>query len=69
MAAKTYQEQLEAVQKAIEAVEAGAQSYSLDNMHITRGNLKDLYDREKYLRMMAAREKRGGIRSWNGVPS
>lgn len=64
MAIKTYTEQLEEVQAAIEKVEGGAQSYSIGEggatRTVTRATLETLYQREKYLRTMAARESRGG---------
>lgn len=56
MAIKTYTEQLEAVQAAIEAIETGAQSYSISGRSLTRANLADLYARERHLRTMVARE-------------
>lgn len=39
--------QLERVQKAIAAIESGAQSYQIANRKITRGDLATLYAREK----------------------
>lgn len=62
MAIKTYSEQLEEVQTAIGAIEGGAQMYQLNGRMLTRGNLKTLYDRERFLRKMADRESRGGAR-------
>ena len=56
MAVKTYLEQLEEVQTAIGAIENGAQSYSMGTRSLTRANLKDLYMRENYLRIMVGRE-------------
>jgi len=56
-AIKTYAEQLEEVQAAIIAIESGGvQSYTAFGRSLTRANLKDLYDREKWLRMMTDRE-------------
>lgn len=73
MAIKTYTEQLESVQAAIEAIEAGAQSYTIQtpsgSRTVTRGTLDSLYRRESKLRPLAAREARGGgARVRYGVP-
>ena len=62
MAIKTYNEQLEEVQAAIAAIEGGSQSYTIGGRSLSRGNLKDLYEREKWLRTMANRETNGGVR-------
>lgn len=65
MAVKTYAEQLEDVQTAIAAIEGGAQEYSVGgavSRSVKRGDLGTLYKRETWLRKMAARESRGGIR-------
>lgn len=67
MAVKTYLEQLEEVQLAISAIEGdattgGAQSYTINGRSVDRGDLKTLYAREQWLRKMADRETRGGIR-------
>ena len=59
MTIKTYTQQLEEVQTAIAAIEGGAQQYMIGERQLTRGNLKTLYDRERWLRTMAAREARG----------
>jgi len=48
MAVKTVTEQLEEVQAAITAVMAG-QSYTIDGVTVTRANLRELTEREKYL--------------------
>lgn len=58
---KTYAEQLESVQSAIAAIEEGAQSYTIGNRSLNRGDLSTLYTREKWLRRMASREAAGGI--------
>jgi len=55
MAIKSTAEQLEAVQAAIEAVEAG-QSWSQDGVSYTRASLDVLYRREDTLRRRYARE-------------
>ena len=63
MSTKTYQEQLEDVQAAIEKIESDGQAYSMDRggfaVSNTRGQLATLYKREAYLRAMVAREQRG----------
>lgn len=70
MAVKTYAQQLEEVQTAIASIESGAQSYSIAGRSLSRADLKTLYDREKWLRTMAAREEAGGkISIQYGVPS
>lgn len=69
MAVKTYTEQLESVQAAIEEIETTGQSSRFSDKALTRGDLSTLYAREKYLRRMAARETRGGIRVKYGTPT
>jgi hypothetical protein len=66
----TYAQQLESVQTAIAQIELGAQSYTLEGVRtVTRADLGMLYKREERLRVMAAREARGGgIRVRYGVP-
>jgi len=73
MAIKTYAEQLETVQAAIEKIESGAQSYTIGeggaSRQVTRATLRDLYDRETKLRSLVAREANGGgIRVNYGMP-
>lgn len=68
MAVKTYTEQLADVQAAIMAVESGSQAYSVGGQSLSRANLRDLYEREKYLRAMVAREDAGGIGIKYAVP-
>lgn len=68
MAIKTYTEQLEEVQAAITAVMSG-QSYEIAGRKLVRANLKELTDREQYLRVMADRETRGGIRIQGATPT
>lgn len=48
MPVKTTEEQLIEVQTAITAVMAG-QSYTIDGVTVTRANLRELTEREKYL--------------------
>lgn len=61
--AKTYSEQLDEVQAAIEAIEGGAQSYTgPTGRQVTRADLKTLYEREGRLRGKVVSENRGGIR-------
>lgn len=69
MAIKTYTQQLEELQTAIQKIELGAQSYSHEDLHVTRGDLQAMYKREERLRVLAEREaKGGGIRSYNVRP-
>jgi hypothetical protein len=68
VATETYQTQLERVQAAIAAIETRGQTIGEGGRHLQRGDLEALYKREKYLRQMAARETRGGIRMRQGVP-
>lgn len=49
MAVKTVTQQLEEVQAAITAVMAN-QSHSMDGVTVTRANLQQLQEREKYLK-------------------
>lgn len=70
MAIATYTQQLEEVQAAIKAVESTGQSYSMTGRSLNRGDLKTLYDRERQLRGLAAREAAGGkIGVQYGVPT
>lgn len=68
MAVQTYTEQLESVQAAISAIEAGEQAFSLNGRTVSRADLKTLYQREQWLRKMADRETRGGVRMRQAVP-
>lgn len=67
MAVKTYSEQLESVQTAIAAIEAGNQSISILGRTFTKGDLSTLYARERYLRRQVARETRGGLKTQRGI--
>ncbi len=69
--AKSYAQQLEEVQAAIEAIESGAQSLTVEGIRsLTRADLATLYKREERLQGLALREARGGgIRVRYGVPS
>ena len=67
MAIKTYIEQLEEVQEAIANIEANGQSMGIGNRSLTRANLDSLYTREKWLRVMAAREENDNKISVNYV--
>lgn len=73
MAVKTYTQQLEQVQAAIDAIETGAQSYTIQtgigtSREVSRANINWLYQREKFLREQIAREDRGGARVRYGTP-
>jgi hypothetical protein len=70
MAIKTYTEQLESVQAAIDKIESGGQAYSIGGRSLTRADLPTLYAREKQLRALVDRENRGGgIRTRGVTPS
>ncbi len=68
MAVLTYAAQLEEVQTAITAILSGAQSVSSTGRSYTYANLKDLQERETYLRRMTDRETNGGITIKQGTP-
>lgn len=59
MSTETYQVQLERVQAAIAKIEQGGQAYDIASRHMQRAELKTLYDREAYLRPLAAQETAG----------
>ena len=61
--ATTLAQQLESVQAAIAAIEAGAQSYTIEGFTYMRGSLKTLYDREQHLQNKIARESAGTSRT------
>lgn len=68
MAVKTYLQQLEPVQAAIEAIETRGQAVDVSGRTLSRADLRTLYDRERYLRRMVAHQKRGGIRTLRVIP-
>jgi hypothetical protein len=69
MAIKSYAQQLEEVQTAIAKIESKSQSHTVGERTLNRADLATLYQREQWLRGMAAREARGGgLRSRYGVP-
>lgn len=47
--------QLESVRAAIEAIEGGAQEYTIGNRHLKRADLQTLYNRESTLETQIAR--------------
>ena len=47
--------QLESVRAAIEAIESGAQEYTIGNRHLKRADLQTLYNRESTLETQIAR--------------
>jgi hypothetical protein len=61
--AATLAQQLESVQAAIAAIEAGAQSYQIEGFAYTRATLKTLYEREERLLDKIARESTGTNRT------
>lgn len=60
--ARTTQQQLDAVDGAIAAIEGGAQSFSVLGRLYQRGNLRDLYAERTRLQQQLEREARGGSR-------
>lgn len=60
MPIKTYTQQLEEVQVAITAILTGSQEYSIKDRRLRRAELRDLQNREVYLRPLASREASGG---------
>lgn len=63
MVVETYTAQLERVQAAIAAIEAGAQQYTIQTPNgqrvVRRAELATLYKRESELRVKASREQAG----------
>ena len=55
------------VKAAIEAIEGGAQQYTVLGRSFTRGNLAELYKRERELRVDVTRAARPGMRVLNPV--
>jgi acetylglutamate kinase len=53
---KTIEDNITAVQSAIDAIENGAQSYDIGELHVTRASLKELYARLKELKTQYARK-------------
>ncbi len=47
--------QLESVRAAIEAIEGGAQEYTIGNRHLKRADLQTLYNRESTLETQITR--------------
>lgn len=66
--AETYSVQLDRVQAAIAAIEAGNQSYTVLNRTFSKADLRTLYEREKWLRGQVAKEARGGLRLQRVIP-
>jgi hypothetical protein len=58
--ARTLAAQLTSVQEAIEAIEMGHQSYTIDGVTFTRASLDTLYKREQRLLNKIAREENKG---------
>ncbi len=56
----SYSEQLKRIEEAIEAIESGAQSYSIGSRRVERASLGTLYEERRKLRAMAAGEQSGG---------
>lgn len=68
MTVESYSTQLERVQTTIAKIEETGQAHDINGRMLRRADLEQLYKREKWLRKMAAREERGGIRMRRGVP-
>lgn len=72
MPVKTYAEELIEVQTAISAIITGGQDYSIQGQTggraLSRANLGELQEREKWLRAQAAKEARGAIRVRGATP-
>ena len=60
--ARTTQQQLDAVDSAITAIESGAQSFTVLGRLYQRGQLQALYDERRRLEQKLEREARGGSR-------
>lgn len=60
--ARTTQQQLDAVDAAIAAIEGGAQSISVLGRLYQRGSLQALYDERHRLEQKLVQESRGGSR-------
>lgn len=70
MPIETYAEQLERVQRAIARIEQGGQTVERNGRRLTRGDLAELYARERELRRLVALEDgTGGMSISYGVPS
>lgn len=68
MAVESYSMQLERVQTTIATIEEAGQAHDINGRSLRRADLEVLYKREKWLRKMADRESRGGIRMRQAVP-
>ena len=68
MAVESYSTQLERVQSTIAKIEEAGQAHDINGRRLTRADLDVLYKRERWLRRMASREDRGGIRVRQVVP-
>jgi hypothetical protein len=69
MTLKTYEQQLEEVQKAITDVLTGAQDASYNGQRVRKADLDMFQKREEWLTKQIATKRRGGIRVRNAVPS
>ncbi|MDD4556492.1 MAG: hypothetical protein PHE89_04100 [Alphaproteobacteria bacterium] len=59
---KTYEQQLEEVQKAITEILTGAQEASYNGQRVRKADLDMLQKREEWLTKQIATKRRGGIR-------
>jgi hypothetical protein len=60
MTISSAEQELIAVNAAIEAILSGAQSYQINNQSVTRANLDSLFKRKDYLESRIAAKQRGG---------
>jgi len=58
--AQTLAQKLASVQTAIAAIESGAQSVSVTGLSYSKGNLKDLYEREARIERQIAKQSNNG---------
>jgi len=65
----TLEQQLDRVQKAIAAIESGAQEYGVGSRRVTKGDLKTLYDREAKLKQELSLESVGSTRAYAYWPT
>lgn len=66
---KTYEQQLEEVQRAITEILTGAQEASYNGQRVRKADLDMLQKREEWLTKQIATKRRGGIRVRTGVPT
>lgn len=65
--ARTTQQQLDAVDAALEKIESENQSVTILGRTFTRANIADLYRERGRLERKVARESRGGLKTQRGI--